>query len=139
MVSSIDDKEIYIELPKGYEEPEGYTARLNRSCYGTRDAAYRFWKTLSDWMLEYGFEAVKTDKTLFHIKKDDGTLMIIALYVDDGLTAHNNDEEYAKFILALSKRFKLSAESTEVTWYLGVRIQRLGQGNDLLDPPAVRD
>lgn len=31
MVSSINDKEIYIELPKGYEEPEGYTVRLNHS------------------------------------------------------------------------------------------------------------
>eukprot|EP00961_Rhodomonas_salina_P229499 3101649-Rhodomonas_salina.1 len=72
-------------------------------------------------MLEYGFEAVNADKTLLCIKKDDGMLMIIALYVDDGLTAHNSDEEYAKFILALSKRFELSAESTEVTWYLGVR------------------
>jgi len=54
-------------------------------------------------MLEYGFEAVNADKTLFRIKKDNGTLMIIALYIDDRLTAHNNDEEYAKFILALSK------------------------------------
>eukprot|EP00961_Rhodomonas_salina_P117242 1578170-Rhodomonas_salina.1 len=124
MVSSIEDKELYIELPKGYEAPEGYTARLNSSCYGTRDAAFRFWKTLSDWMIEYGFEAVNADKTLFRIKKYDGTLMIIALYVDDGLTAHNNDAEYAKFILALSERFELSTESTEVSWYLGVGIQR---------------
>eukprot|EP00961_Rhodomonas_salina_P279934 3781534-Rhodomonas_salina.1 len=50
--------------------------------------------------------------------------MIIALYVDDGLTAHNNDAEYAKFIKALSERFELSVESTEVTWYLGVGILR---------------
>eukprot|EP00961_Rhodomonas_salina_P086595 1164454-Rhodomonas_salina.1 len=50
--------------------------------------------------------------------------MIIALYVDDGLTANNNDEEYAKFITALSARFELSAESTEVSWYLGVGVVR---------------
>eukprot|EP00961_Rhodomonas_salina_P225189 3044616-Rhodomonas_salina.1 len=50
--------------------------------------------------------------------------MIIALYVDDWLTAHNNDAEYSKFIKALSERFELSAESAEVSWYLGVGIQR---------------
>eukprot|EP00961_Rhodomonas_salina_P111385 1498693-Rhodomonas_salina.1 len=48
--------------------------------------------------------------------------MIIALYVDDGLTVHNNKEEYTKFITALSARFELSADSTEVSWYLGVGV-----------------
>eukprot|EP00961_Rhodomonas_salina_P172166 2321421-Rhodomonas_salina.1 len=79
---------------------------------------------LSNWMLEYGFEAVNTYKNLFRLNSTDGTIMIIALYVDDGLTAHNNDAEYSKFIKALSERFELSSESTEVLWYLGVRIQR---------------
>eukprot|EP00961_Rhodomonas_salina_P029585 398454-Rhodomonas_salina.1 len=115
MVSSIHDKEIFIELPKGYEAPEGFTTRLNHSCYGTRDAAFRFWRTLSTWMVESGFEAVNADKTLFRMQKDNGTVMIVALYVDDWLTAHNNDVEYAKFITALAERFELSAESTEVT------------------------
>eukprot|EP00961_Rhodomonas_salina_P241574 3263501-Rhodomonas_salina.1 len=31
MVSKIDDKDIYIELPKGYKTPEGYTAKLSAS------------------------------------------------------------------------------------------------------------
>eukprot|EP00961_Rhodomonas_salina_P184957 2497369-Rhodomonas_salina.1 len=50
--------------------------------------------------------------------------MIIALYVDDGLVAHNNDGAYAAFVKALATRFELSAESKEVTWYLGVGLQR---------------
>eukprot|EP00961_Rhodomonas_salina_P224693 3037667-Rhodomonas_salina.3 len=51
--------------------------------------------------------------------------MIVALYVDNGLTAHNNYAEYQKFITALSERFELNTESqaTEVVWYL-----RLGVG-----------
>eukprot|EP00961_Rhodomonas_salina_P022176 298195-Rhodomonas_salina.1 len=115
MTSLIDDKYIFIELPKGYEAPEGYTAKLSASLYGTRDSAFRFWQTLSTWMVDYSFEPVKADKTLFRMEKDDSTIMIVALYVDDGLTAHNNDAEYQKFITALSERFELSTESTEVT------------------------
>eukprot|EP00961_Rhodomonas_salina_P008468 115326-Rhodomonas_salina.1 len=61
------------------------------------------------------------------MQKDDGTVMIVALYVDDGLTAHNNDAEYAKFITALAELFELSAESTEVTWYLGVESSVTGK------------
>eukprot|EP00961_Rhodomonas_salina_P050859 682925-Rhodomonas_salina.1 len=66
-------------------------------------------------MVDYGFEPVNTDKTLFKLNRDDGTVMIMALYVDDGLVAHNSDLVYAEFIKALSERFELSAESEEVT------------------------
>eukprot|EP00961_Rhodomonas_salina_P102477 1378562-Rhodomonas_salina.1 len=50
--------------------------------------------------------------------------MIIALYVDDGLVAHNSGAAYSTFIKALATRFELSADSTEVSWYLGISIQR---------------
>eukprot|EP00961_Rhodomonas_salina_P117298 1579017-Rhodomonas_salina.1 len=50
--------------------------------------------------------------------------MIVALYVEDGLVAQNSDVVYAKLVKALSERFELSTESEEVTWYLGVGIQR---------------
>eukprot|EP00961_Rhodomonas_salina_P036133 485585-Rhodomonas_salina.1 len=83
MVSPIDDKDIYISLPDRYKAPEGFTAKLSNSLYGTRDAAFRFWSTLSTWMVECGFEPVNADKTLFRLRSSDGTVMIIALYVDD--------------------------------------------------------
>eukprot|EP00961_Rhodomonas_salina_P067311 903967-Rhodomonas_salina.2 len=92
--------------------------------YGCCDASQVFHKTFSTWLMEYGFEALDADRTLFKLKTDDGTVMILALYVDDGLVSHNNDKAYAIFIKALSTRFELSAESTEVSWYLGVSIQR---------------
>eukprot|EP00961_Rhodomonas_salina_P261101 3528580-Rhodomonas_salina.1 len=63
MTSSIDDKDIFIKLPKGYKAPEGYTAKLSASLYGTRDSAFRFWQTWSTWMVDYGFEPVNADKT----------------------------------------------------------------------------
>eukprot|EP00961_Rhodomonas_salina_P265514 3589292-Rhodomonas_salina.1 len=114
MVSeTAEDQNLYIQLPKGYEVPEGMTAKLDYMLYGCRDSARKFWETLSTWMEQYCFESVNADKTLFRLKHNDGTVMIVALYVDDGLVAHNSDEQYAKFIKALSERFELSAESTE--------------------------
>eukprot|EP00961_Rhodomonas_salina_P127761 1722481-Rhodomonas_salina.4 len=61
---------------------------------------------------------------MFKLERPDGVVLIVALYVDDGLTAHNSDVVYAEFITALSKKFELSADSSEVSWYLGVSIQR---------------
>eukprot|EP00961_Rhodomonas_salina_P137926 1855426-Rhodomonas_salina.2 len=92
MVSGIEDQDIYVQLPPGYEAPSGFTARLAWSLYGLRDSAR------------------------------DGKVIIVALYVNDGLVAHNCDTEYQKFINALSQRFELSADANEVSWYLGVLI-----------------
>eukprot|EP00961_Rhodomonas_salina_P228267 3085529-Rhodomonas_salina.2 len=66
------------------------------------DSAFRFWATLSTWMIEYWFKAIDTDKMLFRSRSADGTIMIIAFYVDAGLVAHNNDEAYATFLKALA-------------------------------------
>jgi hypothetical protein len=40
MVADINDQDIHIELPQGYSAPEGHVAKLSRSLYGLRDAAY---------------------------------------------------------------------------------------------------
>ena len=123
MVAPIDDKDIYVQLPPGYEAPDGFTAKLSSSLYGLRDAAFRFHKTLADWMTEYGFVPLDPDRTMFKLERDGATI-IVATYVDDGLCAHDSDSEYLKFIVALSERFELSAPTEEVSWYLGVSIQR---------------
>eukprot|EP00961_Rhodomonas_salina_P199469 2690437-Rhodomonas_salina.1 len=60
---------------------------------------------------------------MFKLERD-GKVIIVALYVDDGLVAHNSDSEYQIFINVLSKRFELSADAAEVSWYLGVSITR---------------
>ena len=123
MVSEIPDQDLYIQLPPGYEAPPGTTAKLSKSLYGLRDAAYRFHKTLSDWLLDYGCEALDADRTMFRYNGNNGT-MIISLYVDDGLVSTDSVEEYRRFITALQERFELSADDKEVSWYLGVQVKR---------------
>ena len=124
MVSKVAKDDIYIELPEGYKAPVGYVARLRNMLYGCCDASQVFHTTFTKWLMAYGFEPLDTDRTLFKLKCEDDTVMLLALYVDDGLVSHNSDEAYAAFIKALSTRFELSAESTEVSWYLGVSIHR---------------
>eukprot|EP00961_Rhodomonas_salina_P023445 314817-Rhodomonas_salina.1 len=63
-------------------------------------------------MIEYGFTALDADCTMFKLERD-GKVIILALYVDDGLVAHNSDSKYQTFIEALSKRFELSADAAE--------------------------
>lgn len=121
-VSQIEDKDIYIQLPPGYEAPEGYVAKLACCLYGLQDSAYLFHKTLSDWMVEYGFEPLDPDRMMFKLVKGDSVLIVV-LYVNDGLVAHNSDDLYKEFIKDLSELFELSADAAEVAWYLGVSVK----------------
>eukprot|EP00961_Rhodomonas_salina_P273345 3693487-Rhodomonas_salina.1 len=102
MVSGIEDQNIFVQLPPGYEVPQGFVASLARSLYSLRDSAYRFHKTLSDWMIEYGFTTVDADCMMFKLERE-GTVVIRALYVDD---------------------CPLSTDAAEVSWYLSVSITR---------------
>eukprot|EP00961_Rhodomonas_salina_P089983 1210200-Rhodomonas_salina.1 len=70
MVSGIEDQNIFVQLPPGCEAPQGFVARLASSLYGLRDSAYCFHKTLSDWMMEYGFTALDADSTMFKLERD---------------------------------------------------------------------
>ena len=123
MVAPIDDQDIYIQLPEGYGAPKGKVAKLTRSLYGLKCAAYRYHKTFADWIEEYGFKSLDPDRTIFKYDGADGTL-IMSIYVDDGLVAHNSEVEYNRFIKAISGKFELSTDDSEVSWYLGVSITR---------------
>eukprot|EP00961_Rhodomonas_salina_P024877 335118-Rhodomonas_salina.1 len=121
MVSDISDKDIYVELPSTFDVPPGHTAMLAKSLYGLKDAAFRYHCTFTEWLIEYGCEPLDSDRTMFKYVGDHGSL-IISIYVDDGLVSTDSDEEYKIFINALQDRFELSADDSEVTWYLGVSV-----------------
>jgi hypothetical protein len=94
------DKDIYLRLPPGYEPAPGMTAKLNRSLYGLRQASSSFHKLLEGWLLEYGFEPVGADRVTFKLdQKGDGkNIIILSLYVDDGLAATNDEALYEQFL-----------------------------------------
>ena len=48
-------REVYVELPKEDEE-EGMCGKLEKSMYGTRDAAFNWEAEYSDFMVSIGFK-----------------------------------------------------------------------------------
>ena len=65
MEVSIDNKDIYIQLPPGYEAPLGTVAKLTHSLYRLRDSAAHYHKVMDEWMLVYGFTLIDNDHTMF--------------------------------------------------------------------------
>lgn len=126
------DKDIYLRLPPGYEPPPGKTAKLLKSLYGLRQSSMAFNALLERWLRAYGFVSIGGDKVTFKYEDNTGAIIILSLYVDDGLAATNNDAAYQLFLDALSKEFELN-ECKDLKWYLGVSItQDLAKGTTFI-------
>ena len=51
---------------KAYPKAHTRVFRLKGPLYGQRDAPYRWWETLSEWLVEQGFIQSKNDPCLYH-------------------------------------------------------------------------
>jgi hypothetical protein len=64
--------------------------KLEKAMYGTKQVAWRWHISLSDWMIDHDYEAVNSEKTIF-IKREGDDFLIHATFVDDlkSITANN--------------------------------------------------
>eukprot|EP00961_Rhodomonas_salina_P031875 429528-Rhodomonas_salina.1 len=101
------DWEIYLKLPLGYEPPQGKTAKLLRSLYGLKQAQSAFHSLFESWLLCYWFTAIGGDRVTFLLSCGT-SVVLLSIYVDDGIAATNNEKLYRQFLSDLSKDFELS-------------------------------
>mmetsp|Transcript_18947 Transcript_18947/g.36856 ORF Transcript_18947/g.36856 Transcript_18947/m.36856 type:complete len:149 (-) Transcript_18947:21-467(-) len=68
----VDRDNIYMAAPPGYEAmvPRGKCLRLKRSLYGLKQASHLYHKELKTWLLDYGFQAVNDEGTLFRYERN---------------------------------------------------------------------
>lgn len=48
------EEDIYVELPNGYDVPEGMVLKLNRLLYGLKQALRQWYQKLRDFLLSNG-------------------------------------------------------------------------------------
>ncbi|GJX86089.1 putative ribonuclease H-like domain-containing protein [Tanacetum coccineum] len=77
-------KEVYVCQPTKFEDPDfpDRVYKVEKALYGVHQALRAWYKTLSTYLLDNGFQRWKTDKTLF-IKRHKGDILLIQVYVDD--------------------------------------------------------
>lgn len=97
--ASIDDYDMYVELPDlpgDLAFPERI-AKLLKSIYGLKQAG-RDWRKILDALLREMFHLIRSevDCTVYYLF-EGGLVVIIAVFVDDVLTATNSEEWYEAF------------------------------------------
>ncbi|GJZ26019.1 putative ribonuclease H-like domain-containing protein [Tanacetum coccineum] len=97
------EEEVYVCQPPGFEDPEfpNRVYKVEKALYGLHQAPRAWYKTLSTYLLDNGFQRGQIDKTFF-IKRVKGDILLVQVYVDDiifGSTRNEMCTEFEKMML----------------------------------------
>ena len=104
------DEEVYLEQPKGFEKLDSNSnklvCKLTKSIYGLKQAAKNWYRELSNFLIQQGFERSKHDYCLFLKNKENDKLYVLT-WVDDLVIAGNSQIEINKLKRSLESKFKM--------------------------------
>jgi len=121
------EESIFMVQPEGYNDESGCICKLIRSLYGLKQAPGCWNRKLSLFLNSIGFNSSLFDPCVFS-KQDNGKLMIIAVYVDDGLILANRKEDIAELLCQLKNKFEITI-CNKVSQFLGFQIELLDNGD----------
>ena len=113
-------KEIYIKVPPGLDTYNGFVWRLNHALYGLKQASQEWYKKVCIELESLGFTRSMSNHGVF-IKNDNGTLVIVAVYVDDFLIFSSKLNTIQHTKSELSSRFDIK-DLGDAKWILQMEV-----------------
>ncbi|GKA11194.1 uncharacterized mitochondrial protein-like protein [Tanacetum coccineum] len=122
------EEEVYVCQPPGFEDPDfpDRVYKVEKALYGLHQAPKAWYKTLSTYLLDNGFQRGKIDKTLF-IRKDKGDILLVKVYVDDIIFGSTKKSLCTEFEKMMHKKFQISSMG-ELTFFLGLQVKQKEDG-----------
>ena len=118
-------KEIYMKAPPSLDTRNGFVWRLNYALYGLKQASREWYKKVCIELESLGFTRSMSDHSIF-IKNNNGTLVIVAVYVDDFLIFSSKLNAIQHTKSQLSSRFDMK-DLRNVKWIFQMEVM---QSND---------
>ena len=129
------DAEIYVEAPPGNFTPKDAQGRpkvlkLKKALYGTKQASKLWQDTLVNHLTKrMGFKRLSYDPCLF-IKHKDSHVMIVGVYVDDVVLAHDSPELLSWFTHKFTGPDGFNASHLgKLKWFLGMAVDQHSDGS----------
>ncbi|GAA6058317.1 hypothetical protein JCM3770_003611 [Rhodotorula araucariae] len=121
-------EEVYIKVPPGYPGAvkDGQVLKLIGSMYGTKQAPREWHKALDSLMARMNYRRSDADVCVF-TKVVDGSLVIIAIYVDDGLILASSKVLIERELAALHGVYSLKVLGP-VSTFLSIQVEHLADG-----------
>nr|GFB18087.1 putative ribonuclease H-like domain-containing protein [Tanacetum cinerariifolium] len=96
--------------------------KVEKTLYGLHQAPRAWYKILSTYLLDNGFQREMIDKTLF-IQRDKSDIMLVQVYVDDIIFGSTRKEMCTEFEKMMHKKFQMSSMG-ELTFFLGLQVKQ---------------
>lgn len=112
------EEKIYMVQPPGYEQPGNKVCLLNRSLYGLKQSPRQWNKRFTDFVMSLELRMSENDNCVFY---RTSPLVILAIYVDDGLLFAERSESIMEIMDRLKGEFEIHEVS--LTSYLGFQIE----------------
>lgn len=110
------EETIYMTPPDGYAKPDTVW-KLNRSIYGLKQSPRAWNHRFNQVLSNLGLQNSKYDNSLFFSLEP---LMVIIIYVDDGLIIAEDDDHILNVLRKLENEFEM--REMEVNTYRGLQI-----------------
>nr|GEU75509.1 putative ribonuclease H-like domain-containing protein [Tanacetum cinerariifolium] len=103
-------EEVYVCQPLGFEDPDYHDKvyKVVKALYGLHQALRAWYETLTNYLLENGFQIGKIDQTLF-IKRQKGNILLVQIYVDDIIFGLTNKDLCKAFKKLMKDKFQMSS------------------------------
>ena len=103
------EEEVYVKQPPGFVNPKkhNHVYKLRKALYGLKKAPRAWYKCLTKFLIEKGFEIGKIDATLF-TKRVNGELFVCQIYVDDIIFGSTNPQFSERFGRLMSEKYEMS-------------------------------
>lgn len=100
------NEEIYMMVPDGVDAPSGMVCKLNKSLYGLKQAPFCWNQAINQVLLSADFQRCSNEYGIY-TKVFSGSIVIVALYVDDLLICSNNPAAISDVKGLLSSHYKM--------------------------------
>ena len=115
------DESVFMQQPEGYDDGSGRVCKLNRSLYGLKQSPRNWNARFIEFLGQEDFVATPEDTCVF-VRHRDNDLMIVCLYVDDGLVCGSDTSAVSFFIQKLREAFDVTVNDPDC--YVGMEINR---------------
>jgi hypothetical protein len=122
---------VYLELPKGFKQA-GEVLRLNKSLHGLRQSPRNWFFHLKEKFSPVGFKQSEYDACLFVSDR-----VICIVYVDNTFFFSPRQEYIDEMIVKLEASCLSMEAEDDVAGFLGVLIERRGDGTLLITQPGL--
>jgi hypothetical protein len=121
-------EEVYMRQPPGYEDVScpSYICKLDKALYEVKQDPMAWYSRLSTKLRELGFQASKTDTSLFFYSKKNVTMFVL-IYVDDIIVASSMQDATTTLLQDLNKEFALK-DLGDLHYFLGIEVNKVENG-----------